>query len=101
MSIEVTGRHMHDVGELKDFARDKGAELVAAFSRVEHVHVILDQAKHRQFKASVVAQSKGHIRVEAEEVSDNMRTSISAAFVKVEKQLRKFRAKVTDHRVKS
>jgi len=99
MGIEITARHMHDTGDIQDFAKEKAQELVTEFSRVEHIHVILDREKHR-CKAEIVVQAKNHIRVEAEETSDNMRTSITASAMKVEKQLRRLRDKIQDHRPK-
>jgi len=42
MSIEVTARHMSATSELQEYARDKAAELLDTFPRVEHIHVILN-----------------------------------------------------------
>jgi len=69
------------------------------FPGVEHVHVILDVEKHRH-EAEVVVQAKGHIHVEAEESSSDMANSIDVAFERAEKQLRKLRDKIHEHRVK-
>ena len=99
MGVEVTARHMHDIGDIQGFAREKGEELVAEFARVEHVHIILDREKHR-CKAEVVVQAKNHIRIEAEETSDNMRGSITSAVTRAEKQLRRLRDKILEHRPK-
>lgn len=99
MGIEVTVRHMHDAGDTQDFAREKAEALVDEFPRVEHVHVILDKEKHR-FKAEFFVQAKNHIRLEADDTSDNMLTSITTAASKAEKQLRRLRDKILDHRPK-
>ncbi len=99
MSIEVTARHMDDVGDIQELAREKAEMLFADFPRVEHVHVILDNEKHR-FKAEFFVQAKNHIRVEADDTTDNMRLSITNAALKAEKQLRRLRDKVQDHRPK-
>lgn len=97
MSVEITGRHMHATAGLQEYARRKAEGIVEDFTRVEHVHVILDVEKHRNI-AEIVVQAKNHIRVEAVESSDNMRTSIDGAFDKAERQLRKQRDKVQEHR---
>jgi putative sigma-54 modulation protein len=99
MSIEVTARHMNGAPEAKAYAEEKAAKIMELFPRVEHVHVILDVEKHRQ-EAEIVIQAKNRIRIEASETSDDMTNSVDVAFERAEKQLRKLREKVQDHRVK-
>jgi putative sigma-54 modulation protein len=101
MPVVVTARHMDDVSAtVQDYAKSKGEELVSAFAKVEHVHIILNREKHLN-RAEVVVQAKNHNRVEAEHVSENLRTSIDAAFDRAERQLRKFQDKVRERRPKS
>ncbi len=99
MSIEVTVRHIDGAEAAKQYAHERAQKLMDMFPRVEHVHVILDVEKHRH-EAEVVVQAKNHIRIEADEKSDDMANSIDVAFERAEKQLRKSREKVQDHRVK-
>lgn len=100
MSIEITARHLHATRELQDYARSKAEFMMESFSRVEHVHVILDVQKHL-FSAEVVVQAKNHVRVEALESTDNMKASIDGAIDKTERQLRKLRDKVQEHRART
>lgn len=97
MPIEITARHMHASDAMQEYAREKAADLMESFPRVEHVHVILDVQKHL-YMAEVVVQARNHIRLEAEEASDNMRASTDKAMEKIERQLRKQRDKVQDHK---
>ncbi len=99
MSIEVTARHIDGAEAAKQYAQERSRKLMDMFPRVEHVHVILDVEKHRH-AAEVVVQAKNHIHIEADEKSDDMANSIDIAFERAEKQLRKLREKVQDHRVK-
>lgn len=99
MPIEITARHMVGAEAAKKYAETRSEKLMEMFPRVEHVHVILDVEKHRH-AAEVVVQGKNHVHVEAAENSDNMANSIDVAFERAEKQLRKLREKVQDHRVK-
>ena len=99
MSIEVTARHMNNAPEAKVYAEEKSEKLMELFPRVEHIHVILDVEKHRQM-AEVVVQAKNHIHVEASETSDDLVNSVDVAFERAERQLRKLREKIQDHRVK-
>ena len=101
MSVVVTARHMQDLSAtVQDYARSKGEALEQAFSKVEHVRVILDREKHLN-RAEVIVQAKNHNRVEAEHASENIRTSIDAAFDRVERQLRRFQEKVRERRPKA
>ena len=99
MAIEITARHMHATVPLQEYARRKAEALMGEFSRVEHVHVILDVQKHLNI-AEVVVQARNRVRSEARHESDNMQVSTDAAFDKAEKQLRRQRDKVQDHRTR-
>ncbi|MBT3191101.1 MAG: ribosome-associated translation inhibitor RaiA [Verrucomicrobia bacterium] len=96
MSIEVTARHMNAPGA-KDHAQQQCEKLVELFPRIEHIHMILNIEKHRH-EAEVVVQAKNHIRVEAHETEDDMIAAIDGAVGRAERQLRKLRDKVQDHR---
>jgi putative sigma-54 modulation protein len=100
MPIEITARHMKATPEMQDYARGKGEALMREFSRVEHVHVILDVQKHL-YSAEIVVQAKNHIHVESLEATENARASIDGAFEKTERQLRKLRDKVQKHRART
>ncbi len=96
MSIEITARHMN-APEAKDHANERAEQLVEEFPRVESIHVILDVEKHR-CKAEFVVRAKNHIHVEASETDKDMTVAIDRAFGRTEKQMRKLRDKVQDHR---
>lgn len=96
MSIEITARHMN-APEAKDHANERAEQLVEEFPRVESIHVILDVEKHR-CKAEFVVRAKNHIHVEASETDKEMTVAIDRAFERTEKQLRKLRDKVQEHR---
>jgi putative sigma-54 modulation protein len=97
MPVEITARHMHAGAALQEYARNKAAQLIEDFPRIEHVHVVLDVQKHDSI-AEVVVQAKNHIRLEASESSAQMRMSIDTAVEKVERQLRRLRDKVQDRK---
>lgn len=97
MSIEITVRHVHMPVDVQDYAKEKAGILLEAFPRIEHIHVIMDVQRHLHV-AEVVAQGRMHVRVEAEESSDNMRVSIDRAFDRIERQVRKLEDKAQDHR---
>ena len=99
MPIEVTARHTRATDDLLDYARRKAEEILEDFPIIEHIHVIVDIEKHRKRHiAEVVLQVKRHGKMEAAESSGNLRVSIDMAFEKAEKQVRKLREKVQDHK---
>lgn len=97
MPIEVTSRHVSATPPMQQYARDKAEKLMDEFPRVEHVHVVLDAEKRGRI-AEFVVQARNRIRVEARETTENMQRSIDRAAEKAEKQLRRLRDKVQEHR---
>ena len=97
MPIEITVRHMNASDAVHDYARRKAQELVDEFSRIEHVHVILD-VENRDKKAEVVIQGRNHIRVEADDCEENLRAALDRATEKAARQMRRLRDKVVDHK---
>jgi putative sigma-54 modulation protein len=97
MSIEVTIRHMNVPEAIQTYVNEKMEALAESFPRIEHIHVILDHEK-RSHVAEIVVKARNHIHIEAEESSDNLRAAIDVATEKAERQLRKLRDKVQEHR---
>ena len=99
MPIEVTARHMHATEDLQDYARRKAQEILENFPVIEHIHVILDIEKHGNGHiAEVVLQVKRHGKMEAAGSSSNLRASVDMAFEKAERQVKRLREKVLDHK---
>lgn len=98
MPIEITARHMEISSGMQEYSRELAESLMRDFPRVEHVHIILDEQKHIKI-AEVVVQAKNHIRIEAMEKTDKLRTSIDSVIDKMERQLRKHRDKAQDHKL--
>lgn len=98
MSIEVTVRNDEISKSTQDYVNTRAEEIMSEFTRVEHIHVVLNK-EHHQFIVHIFAQAKNHIRVEAEEEDENINTAIESAIEKISKQLRKLRDKAQDHKV--
>ena len=97
MHINVTGRHMDITDAIRDYATQRVEQELGDFPRIESVHAILSVEKYRH-KAEIVVQAKNHIRVDAREESEDMYASIDTAVDKAEKQLRRLRDKIQDHK---
>lgn len=98
MSIEVTVRNDDIAKNTQDYVKSRAEEIMAEFTRVEHIHVTLNK-EHHKFIVHIFAQAKNHIRVEAEAEDENINTAIEGAIDKASKQLRKLRDKIQDHKV--
>lgn len=97
MAIEITGRHIDITDVVKDYARKRVERLNEEFPRLQSVHVILDVEKYRHM-AEVVVHGRAHGQVAGRETSGDMYASIDAAIDKVERQLRKNRERMVEHR---
>lgn len=97
MTINITSRHA-DISEIqKAHVHSKLAAVLDVYPEVEYVHVIMDTQKFRHI-IEVVVQGKHHLRIEAKEESDDMYTSVDKVADKVDRQLRRSRDKVVDHK---
>ena len=97
MSIEITARHMQLRDDIQEYAREKVEAICEAFPRIEHAHVILDKEKHHRI-AEIVVQAKNHVRIGSKESADSFRAAIDACLDKAERQLRRSRDKIQDHK---
>jgi len=95
MDIQLTGRNVTVSEGLKENIEDRLGAGLEDFPRVESCHVVLSHEKYR-FTAVIAIQGRDHLRVEAEETTDDLHASIDAAILKIDKQLRKSREKMLD-----
>jgi putative sigma-54 modulation protein len=83
---------------LRNHATTRVQDSLAEFTRVTDVHVILEVQKKINHLAEIDVRGKNHIHVEASETTTDMYASIDAAVEKVERQLRRLRDKIQDHK---
>lgn len=97
MTINITARHADISDAMKAHVQLKLSAVLEAYPQVEHTRVILDIQKFRHI-IEVIVQAKRHQRVEAKDVSDDMYASIDRVADKLDRQLRRAREKITDHK---
>ena len=95
MDIQITGRNVTVNEGLKDYVEGRLGPVLADFPRLENCHAILSHEKYR-FTAEIVVQGRDKLREAAQETTDDMYASIDAAADKIDKQLRKSRAKMIE-----
>ena len=97
MIINVTARHADISDAMKAHVRAKLSSVLDRYPQVEHAHVILDIEKFRHM-IEVVVQAKRHQRIEAKDESNDMYASIDRVADKLDRQLRRAREKIVDHK---
>lgn len=96
MQLSITGRHVKVTDNIKDHLNEKIERCLAIFPRIESIHAILDMEK-RNYVAEIVIQGADHIRISAEEKSENLYDAIDRAIEHAERQMRKQRDRLQDY----
>ncbi len=105
MEITITGRKMPVTDSLKDYAEEKignSMKVMDIDPLVAEVvlHVEKNPAIARPAVCEVTLQTKGHI-IRVEEHEEDMYAAIDVAAAKVVRQLRKYKTRVVDRRVRA
>ncbi|MDR0881784.1 MAG: ribosome-associated translation inhibitor RaiA [Candidatus Adiutrix sp.] len=96
MQYSVTFRHMEPSDNLKDYSHDKLLRLEKYLDAVidAEVTMTVDKFRHR---AEVLITSDG-LKIKAEEETEDMYSAIDAVVDKLEKQIKRHREKLKDHK---
>ncbi|MGR9073066.1 MAG: ribosome hibernation-promoting factor, HPF/YfiA family [Gammaproteobacteria bacterium] len=96
MQISVTGHHLEVSEPLKAYVQSKFEKLERHFDHVTDVHVILSVVKVDQ-KAEATVQISGG-KLFAEDHQEDMYAAIDGLVDKLDRQIKKHKEKVTNHR---
>jgi len=96
MNVKITGRHMELSEALKSYIETGLRKVKAHFDRVIDVDVVLDVEKHRH-TAEFNLYANG-VRINCRETSPDMYASVDAALDKLERQTRKFKDRINQHK---
>jgi len=97
MKVNVSGRHVTVRPEWEDYANEKAERLGKYFSGIQHVDFVVDaNAKAHRCEMTVVLGQGARLLGKAE--AEEMRVAIDQAETKIEKQMRRFHAKLKAHR---
>lgn len=96
MNIIVTGRHLEVTPALRSYAEEKIKKAGKYFNNVTEAIITLTVEKYRH-KAEVQLRANG-VLIQAEEVTAEMYSSIDQVMDKIERQLKKFKEKLTRHK---
>ncbi len=88
MSVEITVRHLDISDTLQQFAREKAAKLMAEFTPVEFVRIVLDK-DGPFYLVETCVQGGRHMNAESKHRDADMVTAINVAVDRAETQLRR------------
>ena len=95
MNVEIVGRHVTVDQALKEFTESRLAKLQRLVGPLD-AHVVLE-AEKRRARAEIQVHSRYSTLTGAEEAG-NLRASISAVMEKLERQARRMKTKVQNHK---
>ncbi len=98
MQVSVTFRHMDATDALKAFAAEKVSKIEKYIHTPTDAHVVLSVEKHLH-RAEINVSANG-MRVRGQESSADMYGSIDAAAQKIERQLKRYRNKLSTHKAR-
>lgn len=96
MQVSVTFRHMDPTQALKDFASDKVARIEKYIQTPMDANVVLSTERYMH-KADITIKAHGFM-MRGQEKSEDMYASIDGAVDKIERQVRKYRKKLKNHK---
>lgn len=96
MQLNLTGHHVEITPPLRDYVSSKMERLERHFDHVTNVHVILSVEKLRQKAEATLHVTGNDLFANAED--EDMYAAIDALTDKLDRQIKKHKEKVTDHR---
>jgi putative sigma-54 modulation protein len=95
MQLNLTGHHVDITPALRDYIQGKLERLERHFDHVTDVHCILTIEKLRHKAEARVNVSGGTLFADA--VEDDMYAAIDSLVDKLDRQVKKYKEKITDH----
>jgi len=96
MQINLTGHHMDITPALRSYVQDKFEKLERHIDHVTNVHVILTVEKERQIAEATIHVNRGNLFADSR--SDDMYAAIDSLVDKLDRQVKKHKGKLNDHR---
>lgn len=98
LNIELTGRHLEITPNVRNYANEKAGRLERFFDRIHRIQIILESEGEDRHKAEmVISVSKGSTLV-SQAADSNLFAAIDLVLDKAERQLRKHKEKLRNHR---
>ena len=95
MQINITGHHVDVTQALRAYVTEKMQKLARHFDQVNSIHVILNVEKLQQQAEATV--NAGGRTIFATETAMDMYASIDGLVDKLDRQVRRYKDRITDH----
>ena len=95
MQINLAGHHVDVTPALRSYIENKLQKIERHFDHVVDVHVVLEVEKQRS-KAEATIHVAGNV-MHAESEHDDMYAAIDTMIDKLDRQVRRYKEKLTDH----
>jgi len=95
MQLNLTGHHVDITDSLRNYVEEKMERLERHFDKVTNTHVILSVESLRHKAEATVNMSGNNIFAECTE--ENMYAAIDNLVDKLDRQVKKYKEKLTDH----
>ncbi len=96
MNVKINGRHLEITPALRDYAESKVKKFDKYLSNITEAIVTLSVEKYRH-KAEIQLRVNGVI-IQAESVTGEIYSSIDEVIDKLDRQIKKYKGKLTSHR---
>lgn len=97
MQITVIGRHLEATDALKQYATERFSRLEKYLPKNSHATITLSVVKKVHHIAEATIKADG-VLVQASEETEEMYSSIDLLLEKIERRVRKYKEKLTDHK---
>lgn len=98
MNLSVTFRHMEATEALKEYVRDKLDKIHKYFRDPMNAHVVLSTERGYYHVADINITLHNGIAIKGKEHTEDMYSSIDLASAKIERQVRKYKDRIRDHK---
>ena len=96
MQINIDGHHVEVTASMQEYIETKMVRIERHFDQVVDVHVVLSVEKQRHKAEATIHVAGNNIHAHSE--SDDMYAAIDLLLDKLDRQVKKHKEKVTNHR---
>lgn len=101
MKLSVTFRHMEATEAIKEYAREKVERIKKYFPDPISAHLVFSTERGYQHAADVNIQLHNGIAIAGREVTEDMYSSIDLVMAKIERQVRRYKERIRDHKARA
>lgn len=98
MQLTVTGHHIEVTAALRDYVENKFIKLERHFDNMTDIHCVLTVEKLVHKAEATIQLAGGTVHAESEQ--ENMYAAIDNLADKLDRQVKKHKEKITDHRAR-